>query len=122
MVTKMDDRSNWEAMETKMNDRGNWEYEDGEKVEPTDEQSDEFKTICLRKFARLELPPRKTVLAPILPERGLAMLFAARGIGKTHVALGIAYAVSCGGDFLRWRADKARNVLYVDGEMPQEAL
>jgi putative DNA primase/helicase len=86
------------------------------------DQKLQFTTICLRKFAKLKLPPRKTVLAPILPQKGLAMLFAGRGIGKTHVALGIAYAVSCGGEFLRWRADKARKVLYVDGEMPQQAL
>ena len=79
-------------------------------------------TICARKFARLKLPPRAMLLEPILPERGLAMLFAGRGIGKTHVALGIAYAVVAGGEFLRWRADEPRNVLYVDGEMPQQAL
>src|SRR4051794_10337178 len=78
--------------------------------------------ICLTEFAKLKLPPRKLILHPILPERGLAMLFAGRGIGKTHVALGIAHAVSCGGMFLRWTAEKAQNVLYVDGEMPQQAL
>lgn len=82
----------------------------------------ELDTICAREFARLELPPRATILEPILPERGLAMLFAGRGIGKTHVALGIAYAVSIGGEFLRWRAGEPHNVLYVDGEMPQQAL
>ena len=42
--------------------------------------------------------------------------------GKTHVALGIAHAVSCGSTFLRWKAPEARSVLYVDGEMPQQAL
>ena len=89
---------------------------------PENEAGIEFDTICVRKFAKLELPPRATILKPILPERGLAMLFAGRGIGKTHVALGIAHAVSTGGEFLRWQADRARTVLYVDGEMPQEAL
>ncbi|MGY3120353.1 hypothetical protein ACVWXQ_004290 [Bradyrhizobium sp. S3.14.4] len=87
-----------------------------------EEQVLTLDTICVSKFSKLKLPPRKNVLDPILPERGLAMLFAGRGIGKTHVALGIAYAVSCGGEFLRWRAERACNVLYVDGEMPQEAL
>ena len=73
--------------------------------EDTDTHSDsensaelQLDTICLREFANLKLPPRNTVLEPILPERGLAMLFAGRGIGKTRVALGIAYAVSTGGD------------------------
>ncbi|KGJ64292.1 AAA family ATPase [Bradyrhizobium diazoefficiens] len=81
-----------------------------------------LQTICLREFAQLKLPPRKMVLDPILPQKGLGMLFAGRGIGKTHTALGMAYAVSCGGEFLRWHAEKPRNVLYVDGEMPQQAL
>jgi RecA-family ATPase len=45
------------------------------------------------------------------------MLYGQRGLGKTHVALGIAYAVASGGAFLRWRAPVPRRVLYVDGEM-----
>jgi hypothetical protein len=64
--------------------------------------------ICLTEFTQLKLPPRKEILSPILPEAGLAMLFAGRGIGKTFVALGIAHAVSCGGSFLRWSAEKAK--------------
>jgi len=50
------------------------------------------------------------------------MLYAKRGVGKTHVALGIAYAVASGGQFLRWQASQPRNVLYVDGEMPARLL
>jgi AAA domain len=68
------------------------------------------------------LPKREHVLAPVLPAKGLAMLHAARGIGKTHAAMGMAYAVSTGGQYLRWRAPTPRKVLYVDGEMPAEAL
>lgn len=49
---------------------------------------------------------------------GLAMIYATRGIGKTHVALGIAYAVTSNTAFLGWHPTKARSVLYLDGEMP----
>jgi RecA-family ATPase len=73
-------------------------------------------------FARLHLPKREHVLAPILPAKGLAMVHAARGIGKTQLALGAAFAVAVGGEFLRWRAPSPRRVLYIDGEMPAEAL
>ncbi|WP_167350079.1 AAA family ATPase [Methylobacterium platani] len=69
-----------------------------------------------------DLPKRDFVLHPLLPERGLAMLYAGRGVGKTHVALGNSYAVSAGAAFLRWQAPTARRVLYVDGEMPQQTL
>jgi len=111
---KMDDRANWEH-----------EYDEAERVDdvgPGTTQRARFDTICVNDFARLELPPRTMVLDPILPTGGLGMLFAGRGIGKTHVALGIAWAVSTGGEFLRWRAPLPRDVLYVDGEMPQQAL
>ena len=49
------------------------------------------------------------------------MIHAERGVGKTHIALGIAYAVATGGEFLGWSAPVAREVLFVDGEMPAEA-
>jgi hypothetical protein len=45
------------------------------------------------------------------------MIHAKRGIGKTHIALGIAYAVATGSPFLRWQAERPLRVLYVDGEM-----
>jgi putative DNA primase/helicase len=92
------------------------------KIEDTVAQAADFDIISLGDFVGLKLPPRDRVLSPIIPVRGLVMLFAARGVGKTHVAFGMAYAVSCGGAFLRWKADKPRPVLYVDGEMAQEAL
>ena len=46
------------------------------------------------------------------------MIYAARGLGKTWAALMIAYAVSSGGKYLNWKAEKAAGVLYIDGEMP----
>lgn len=82
----------------------------------------DLETITLSKFVLLELPVRQQIVSPIIPERGLAMVFAGRGVGKTQVAMGIAYAASSGGTFLRWKASKPRRVLYIDGEMPQEAL
>jgi hypothetical protein len=69
-----------------------------------------------------ELPERETLLEPWLTTQSLCMLYAWRGVGKTHVALGIAYALASGGEFLRWRAPAAVPVLYIDGEMPGPAL
>jgi KaiC/GvpD/RAD55 family RecA-like ATPase len=76
----------------------------------------------LAGLAAADLPKREFVLWPILPARSLAMVYAQRGVGKTHAALGIAYAVASGGTFLRWRADQPRNVMLIDGEMPAELL
>jgi putative DNA primase/helicase len=78
--------------------------------------------LTLSEFLALDIKPREMVLDPIIQEKGLAMLCASRGTGKTHVALGIAYAVATGTPFLRWSAPKPRRVLYIDGEMPASAL
>jgi putative DNA primase/helicase len=81
-----------------------------------------LRPLDLAELFALDIKPRGMVLEPIIPEKGLAMLYAARGTGKTHVALGIAYAVATGSSFLKWRAPAARRVLLIDGEMPAAAL
>jgi putative DNA primase/helicase len=57
-----------------------------------------------------------------VPEQGLALLYAYRGVGKTYIALGIAAAVASAGSFLCWKAPRSRRVLYVDGELPAKTL
>ena len=78
--------------------------------------------FTLADLLRMDLPPRETILSPWLPTKGLAMLYAPRGVGKTHIGLGVAYSAASGGRFLRWNAPKPRKVLVVDGEMPKVAL
>jgi len=63
------------------------------------------------------LQGREPILDPILATDSLALLYGPRGLGKTFVALGIAWAVAGGGSFLGWTADRPRQVLYIDGEM-----
>jgi putative DNA primase/helicase len=50
------------------------------------------------------------------------MVYAPRGVGKTFFALGVAYAVASAGEFLGWKAPRARGVLFLDGEMPARVL
>ena len=78
--------------------------------------------IPLDKFLSTEFPPRETMLAPWLPRSGLAMVHAQRGIGKTQLLVGVAWACASGGGFLRWTANDARRVLFLDGEMPAADL
>ncbi len=70
----------------------------------------------------LDLPPRELLLSPWLPAKGLAMIHAERGIGKTWVALNAAHALNTAGQFLNWRALQRRRVVYLDGEMPTNVL
>ncbi len=84
----------------------------------TKQEASKLKPIAIEDFLSLTLPEREMLLSPFLPSQGLALLVAKRGVGKTHVALGIAYAISSGGTFLNWTAPAPKKVLYVDGEMP----
>lgn len=80
------------------------------------------RAVSLHELLSKVYPPREYVMSPILPTQGLAMVYALRGIGKTHVSLGIAYAVASGGTFLRWSAPQPRGVLFLDGEMSAVVL
>jgi AAA domain len=64
-----------------------------------------------------ELPERVSLLDPILSSNTLALLYGPRGLGKTFVALGIAWAAAAGASFLGWQASRPHRVLYIDGEM-----
>lgn len=78
----------------------------------------------LHELLTEKIPPREMLLSPIIPSQGLVMLYAARGIGKTHVSLSIAISVATGASTLdgRFVCDKPRGVLFVDGEMPSVTL
>src|SRR5260370_2715332 len=69
------------------------------------------------EFVAADLPERPPLLDPILSSNTLALLYGPRGLGKSFVALGIAWAAASGGSFLGWRANRPHRVLYVDGEM-----
>ena len=74
--------------------------------------------LTISDFLTLELPERSFLLNPIIPQQGLALLYAPRGLGKTYAALSIALAVASGGEVYGWQATTPHQVLYIDGEMP----
>ena len=79
-----------------------------------------LRSLNVKELLELEIPPREMILNPVLPAQGLVMLYAPRGIGKTHVALWMAYIIACGDTIFnnKWRCEKPYKVLFVDGEMP----
>lgn len=79
-------------------------------------------SISVADFLAVSIPPRKLLLAPWLKQADAAMIHSWRGIGKTHVGVGVAAAIASGGQFLRWTAPQPARVLYVDGEMPQDQM
>jgi len=78
--------------------------------------------ISCAELLSKDFPPRKNLLSPWLPEQGLALLHAYRGVGKTFMSVGIACAVATGSSFLKWKAEKPTGVLFIDGEMPAVVL
>jgi putative DNA primase/helicase len=75
-------------------------------------------TYNAEQLMTADLPQREMILDPIIARQGLAMLYSPRGLGKTFVAMGIAWAAASGGSFLKWQASRPHRVLYVDSEMP----
>ena len=60
---------------------------------------------------------RPTILDPLLARAGQGLVYGPAGVGKSWLALGLAYAAAAGTRFLRWRATRPHQVVYVDGEM-----
>ncbi len=84
---------------------------------------DSALNVCdVRDFLKMEIPPRDLLMSPWLESASLAMVFAARGVGKTYFALNVAHALATGGNFLKWTTAKPVPVLYIDGEMPAPAM
>jgi hypothetical protein len=81
-----------------------------------------LKVVTIQELLQEPFPPREELLSPIFHTQSINMIHARRGIGKTHVALGIGYAAATGGTFLKWNALKPRGVLYLDGEMPGNVM
>ena len=77
-----------------------------------------FVVDDLASFIQLELPPREHIMSPWLPMQGLAMFYAARGVGKTFFALNVAYAVASGGSYLGWSAPNLEAFSTLTGRCP----
>lgn len=79
-----------------------------------------LRALSVAELLTMEIVKPSMILNPIIPYKGLCMLYAARGIGKTFLSLSMAYAIASGISMLegRWNAPGARKVLLVDGEMP----
>jgi len=86
------------------------------------QKKDPLNVMDVTDFIKMPLPKRENILSPWLPVQGLAMIYAPRGVGKTHIALGIAHAVASNTLFLGWQPSKPRGVLYLDGEMPASLM
>lgn len=81
-----------------------------------------LQTYDALEFQKLDVPPRRRLLSPWLLSASLNMVYAKRGVGKTHFAMHLAHALATGGSFLGWQVQEPVPVLYIDGEMPASAF
>jgi len=77
----------------------------------------------LTDVVMLDVTPQEFVLYPILPVKGIGMLYATRGGGKTFFSLEAAYCIAIGAPkCFMWDIPKKRPVVYVDGEMDIQTM
>lgn len=83
-----------------------------------------FRTISIAELFNMDIPQPEMIVDPIISQESLSMIYAARGVGKTHLSLEIAYCVAHGINLFdnKWKVAKPKRVLFVDGEMPSYAL
>ena len=75
------------------------------------------------KLATMSIEPRPFVLTPFWREGDLGFIHGPRGLGKTWLSLTLAKASSSGTSPVPWfECPSATPVLYVDGEMPLDAV
>lgn len=86
------------------------------------ETTEGLRAISLSDFMSIEWPEREPLLGPWLLKRSINMIYAARGLGKTQLAMSIALAVAKGEACLHWQAAHPAKVLYLDGEMPADQM
>lgn len=91
-------------------------------VMPSYPEPQELIVYSLHEFLQLKLPERGYLIYPILPEQGLVLLYAPRGVGKTQLAIIIGLTASFGLSIFNWRCDQKYGVLFIDGEMQAYAL
>ena len=73
--------------------------------------------ISASSLLSTEVPEQSAVLAPHFHEGTLCLLYGPRGLGKTFLAMSIAWAAASGTSILSWTASRTHRVVYVDGEM-----
>ena len=91
-------------------------------VEEISTTSPSLKVVSVTEFVEMDLRPRSLLLGEWLRDQDIVMVYAKRGVGKTHFGLGVAVAIATGGTFLQWKAPEKRRVIFVDGEMAQQDL
>jgi hypothetical protein len=87
-----------------------------------DEQEKPRAALSVEEWLARDLPEPVFCLGSWLTTTTRALLYAPTGIGKSMLALAMAFAISGGNSLLHWPGRRQMRVLYIDGEMAQRLL
>lgn len=90
---------------------------------PEDEnKSPRFAVVKVDDFLNESIPVPEPMMGSWLPNRGVTMVYAHPGVGKTLFCLTVAMCIAAGRSAFGWECPAAKKVLYLDGEMPGDYL
>lgn len=96
----------------------------GEKVnDPIDMKSIMGSAIVrVNAFVGKQITPKPFIIEPLIKQSEIIMLSAARGVGKTMLALSLGFAATRPAEIGKWKTKTPTGTLYVDGEISEEEM
>ena len=82
----------------------------------------ESSVIGFPAFLRKQIPPRPDIITPLLKQGEIIMIAASRGVGKTWLALSLAFLATRKTELGNWKTANPTSALYADGEMAEEDM
>lgn len=86
----------------------------------TQEAAAEF--LGLDAWLARDIPPPDRLLGDLVTSTTRIFLVGRTGLGKTLIAVGLAFGIASGRGFLHWHSHRPGRVLLIDGEMPSELV
>lgn len=90
--------------------------------EDTDNTVQKPNIFSVGDLLDMDLPEIKWLLYPFIPQKGVCMISAPRGVGKSFLAMTMAISIASSIDFLGFKTEQQYKVLYIDGEMNGKML
>src|SRR4051812_6691462 len=83
-----------------------------------------MKKPCLTpaEWVARKIDPPDKLLGDLFTTTTRTLLSADTGLGKTMLAMGWAFSMHLGKNFLHWKGHRKTPVMYIDGEMPRDLM
>ena len=88
--------------------------------EPPKKATLEDAILQVQDFNTIDLPEKRQIICPWLPEQSISLISGWRGTGKTWFAMSLVDAVTRGQGFGPWDLGASVPCLYLEGEMPAQ--